>query len=122
MLAWVERKQGVSGGPQAAVTIMHTCGTHPCLHPRPWHKSRRSLHSPVPSLRTLHPTLQVWITAGCGLAAVLAQLAWMVAAHRKDARLATALGVAGVCDERQPELQEALLSGGSAAVREYLEP
>lgn len=60
--------------------------------------------------------------AGCGLAAVLAQLGWIIAAHRKDERLAAALSVAGVCDEQQPELQEALLSGGSVAVREYLEP
>ncbi|PRW05805.1 PF06803 family [Chlorella sorokiniana] len=65
---------------------------------------------------------QIWIVVGCGLVALLAQLAWVIAAHRKDARLAAALTVAGVCDQRQPELQEALLSGGSAAVREYLEP
>lgn len=79
------------------------------------------------ALRFAHQTscfrcLQVWIVAGCGLAALLAQLAWFVAAHRKDARLAAALGAAGVCNQRQPELQEALLSGGSAAVQEYLEP
>lgn len=84
--------------------------------------SQRAWALPTCRCNRAPPCPQVWIAGGCGLAAALAQLAWVVTAQRREARLASALQAAGVCDQRQPELQEALLSGGSEAVREYLEP
>ncbi|KAL4440609.1 hypothetical protein ABPG75_003610 [Micractinium tetrahymenae] len=59
---------------------------------------------------------KVWIVAGLGAALLAAEVGWMVAAHRKEARLRGALSAANT----QPDLQEALLDGGSQA--EYLEP
>lgn len=60
----------------------------------------------------------MWIVVGLGAALLAAEVGWMVAAHRKEARLRGALAAAGT----QPDLQQALLAGGSEAVQGYLEP
>lgn len=62
--------------------------------------------------------LQAWIVGGLGAALLAAEVGWMVAEHRKDDRLRGALAAAGT----QPDLQEALLGGGSQAVQRHLEP
>lgn len=61
---------------------------------------------------------KAWIVGGLGTALLAAEVGWMVAAHRKEARLQGALAAAGT----QPDLQQALLDGGSQAVQDYLEP
>lgn len=62
--------------------------------------------------------LQPWIVAGCGLVLAAAEAVWVAVQWRREAQQAAALHLAGAA----PELQEALLSGGSAAVHQYLEP
>ena len=56
--------------------------------------------------------------AGVGALVVAAELWWAVAQYRKERRMRAALNTAGT----QGDLQEALLNGGSTAVRAYLEP
>lgn len=61
-----------------------------------------------------------WAVGGVGAVLTLAEAGWAVHQWRKEARLGEALRAAGGDD--QPELQEALLAGGSEAVQAYLEP
>lgn len=96
-------------------------GWMPCLHggatslPCPACLPACPNAAPLPRI----PPLQPWIVGGIAAALVAAELCWAVAQWRREARTAAALETAGVSC---PELQEALLNGGSGAVADYLEP